>query len=185
MFCVLFRGPTQPARPRPIRVCEDLHPSNHSCAVGGKIVSLTSNYFLSDGPNGERQSSEPLTTAKMRAMTCPAMRDDSHAGFTASDFQWPYGLRGRNSDRPYRSKSRNTIRQENVLGALRLTPDNRIKDTNSTEVASFLTHLAFLIFALRERRDFAPPLPGEAYSPLSIQTAFRSPCRNGCRLDSH
>ena len=29
----LFRGPTKPARPRPIRVCEGQRPFNHSCAV--------------------------------------------------------------------------------------------------------------------------------------------------------
>ena len=45
----------------------------------------------------------------------------------------------------------------------------------AAEVASFLAHLAFLVLALRERRDSAPPLPEEAYSPLSIQTACPRP----------
>src|SRR5256885_4323211 len=40
--CFLFRGPTKPAQanPHPIRVCEGQRPFPHSCAVGGKIVSL-------------------------------------------------------------------------------------------------------------------------------------------------
>ena len=49
------------------------------------------------------------------------------------------------------------------------------RSMGAAEVASFLAHLAFLVLALRERRDSAPPLPEEAYSPLSIQTACPRP----------
>lgn len=35
-----FRGATEPTEARSIRVCEEQRPFNHSCAAGGRIVSL-------------------------------------------------------------------------------------------------------------------------------------------------
>jgi hypothetical protein len=68
LICIfLFRGPTQPSKATCDSVCERQRPFHHSCAASGKIVSPNSNYFLSDGLFGERQSLNRLT-ARARSM---------------------------------------------------------------------------------------------------------------------
>ena len=58
-FCfVVLRSQSRPGR---IRVCEGQRPFHHSCAVGGKIVSLELDYCLWNALQGSAPNVGPLS----------------------------------------------------------------------------------------------------------------------------
>ena len=93
---LFFVSRSDEAEARPIRVGEGQRPFNHSCAVGGKIVSLELDYFLwntlpGSAPNvGLLSCNHSLTqTRKRRQAKAEAAGETPPAGRSAVSVSRP------------------------------------------------------------------------------------------------